>query len=230
MEGKVKKVICVLILCLVVSLLALGCGDKEGSSKSDLEMGAEAIAALVDSHIQNCIDTLEILAATEEVKSGDWEVMLPVLTRADEVMLPGPNWFAVPDGSYYVVGMGKTDKNIADRAYFPVVISGHNTYSELVVSRSTGEKVLVVAVPGIKSGKVIGVVGISVFLKDLSSIITEELNLTDDFIFYAVTPGKQVALHTYTELILGEDPQPLKNAVSATASFTRWRISLGYND
>ena len=202
MDGKVKKVICVLVLCLVVPLVALGCNDKEGGSKSDLEMGAAAIAALVDSHIQNCLDTLEIMAATGEVKSEDWELMLPVLTRADEVMLPSPNWFAVPDGSYYVVDMGKTDKNIADRAYFPVVMSGSNTYSELVVSRSTGEKVLVVAVPVIKSGKVIGVVGISVFLKDLSDIIAEELNLTDDFIFYAVTPGKQVALHTDTKLIL----------------------------
>ena len=87
---------------------------------------------------------------------------------------------------------------------------------------------LVVAVPVFRSGQVIGAVGFSVFLKDLSAIIAEELKLADDIIFYAVTPGDQVALHTNTELILEESPQPPKSAVTRTASFTGWRITLGY--
>ena len=223
-----KKIIYMGVLCLVLLVAVLGCGDNGSGSKSELEMGAAAVAALTDRHIENCVDTLEILASTEEVQSANWEVMLPVLSRANDVMVPGPKWFALPDGSYYVVGMGKTDKNILDRAYFPVVMSGSNTYSELVVSRSTGEKVLVVAVPVVKSGEVIGVVGISVFLKDLSDIITEELKLVDDIVFYAVTPADQVALHLDAALILEESPQPPENAVSVTAAFTGWRITLGY--
>jgi hypothetical protein len=230
LEGNVKKITGMLWLCLVLFVLASGCSDKEISPKTNLEMGSTGVAALTDSHIKNCVNTLEILATTEEVKSGDWETMLPLLTKTDEVMLPGPKWFALPDGSYYVVGMGKTDKNITDRAYFPVVMSGSNTYNELVVSRSTGEKVLVVAVPVIREGKVIGALGISVFLEDLSDIICQQLRLSDDMIFYAVTAENQVALHSDKEMILEPAPELPANSVSLKAPFTGWRIILGYKD
>jgi hypothetical protein len=126
--------------------------------------------------------------------------------------------------------MGKTDKNIADRAYFPVVMSGSNTYSELVVSRSTGKKVLVVAVPIINEEEVVGVLGISVFLEDLSDIISEQLKLSDDIVFYAVTAENQVALHTDTEMILEDKPESPENSVSLTAPFMGWRITLGYTN
>jgi hypothetical protein len=225
-----KKTIGIFGLCLVLLVAASACGDKDNTSETNLEMGVAGAAALTDTYIENCVNTLEILAITDEVRSGDWETMLPILTKADDVMEPGPKWFGLPDGSYYVVGMGKTDKNIADRAYFPVVMSGSNTYSELVVSRSTGEKVLVVAVPITKDGKVIGALGVSIFLEDLSNIITEQLKLPDDTVFYAVTAENQVALHTDTEMILEENPAPPENSVSQTAPFTGWRITLGYNN
>ena len=225
-----KKITIILGMCLVLLILASGCNNKAISSEINLEMGVAGVVALTDSHVENCVNTLEVLAITEEVKSGDWETMLPLLTKADEVMLHGPEWFCLPDGSYYVVGMGKTDKNIADRAYFPVVMSGSNTYSELVVSRSTGEKVLVVAVPIIKEGAVIGALGISVFLEDLSGIIGEQLKLSDDIVFYAVTAENQVALHTDTEMILEDEPESLEYSVSLTAPFIGWRIILGYNN
>ena len=225
-----KKITGMLGLCLVLLVLASACSDKEISPKTNLEMGVAGVAALADSNIKNCVNTLEVLATTEEVKSGDWEIMLPLLTKTDEVMLPGPKWFALPDGSYYVVGMGKTDKNITDRAYFPVVMSGSNTYNELVVSRSTGEKVLVVAVPVIREGEVIGALGISVFLEDLSDIISEQLKLSDDLVFYAITAENQLALHTDTEMILEDEPESPENSVSLTAPFTGWRIILGYKN
>jgi hypothetical protein len=225
-----KKFAGMLGLCLVLLVLASGCTDKEISPETKLEMGVAGVVALTDSHIKNCVNTLEVLAATEEVKSGDWETMLPLLKKADEVMVPGPKWFALPDGSYYVVGTGKTDKNIADRAYFPVVMSGSNSYSELVVSRATGEKALVVAVPVIREGEVIGILGISVFLEDLSGIISEQLKLSDDMVFYAVTAEDQVALHTDKEMILGDKPEPPKNSVNLIAPFTGWHITLGYNN
>jgi hypothetical protein len=223
-----KKTIGIVSLCLVLLGVASLCSCKDNRSESDLQMGASAIAVLADSYIENCVNTLEIMAITDEVRSGDWETMLPILTKADDVMLPGPRWFALPDGSYYVVGMGKTDKNISDRAYFPVVMSGSNTYSELVVSRSTGEKSLVTAVPVLRDEKVIGALGVSVFLEDLSNTISEQLSLSDNMIFYAVNATNQIALHSDTEMILGEKPEPMENSVSHLALFTGWQITLGY--
>jgi methyl-accepting chemotaxis protein len=223
-----KKIAGMLGLFLAVVIAASGCTKGEVSPEANLQMGVAGLASLTDSHIKDSLTMLEVLAATQEVQSGDWEKMLPVLTKADEVMVPGPTWFGLPDGSYSVVGTGKTDKNIADRAYFSVVMSGKNTYSELVVSRSTGEKALVVAVPVIREGKVIGILGSSVFLEDLSGILSEELKLADNMVFYAVNAENEIALHSEKEMILGEKLEPLKNSASVTAPFTGWRITLGY--
>jgi hypothetical protein len=223
----VKRIVGMLGVCLVLLVLACGCTVNEISPETELEMGVAGVAALTDTHVENCLNMLEVLAATEEVKSGDWETMLPLLTEADKVMVPGPKWFGLPDGSYYVVGMGKTDQNIADRAYFPVVMSGNNTYSELVVSKATGEKALIVAVPVTTEGEVIGILGTSVFLEDLSGIISEQMRLSDDMVFYAVTAENQVALHSDKEMILGNEPESPENSVSLTAPFTGWRITLG---
>jgi hypothetical protein len=225
-----KKIAGMLGLCLVLVVLVSGCTKREVVPEATLEMGVAGVASLTDSYIKNCLTMLEVLAATEEVQSGAWERMLPLLTKADEVMIPGVRWFGLPDGSYYVVGMGKTDKNIADRAYFPVVMSGRNTYSELVVSRSTGKKVLVVAVPVIRKEDVIGILGISVFLEDLSGMMSEQLKLSDDMVFYAVTAENHIALHTDKEMILGDTLESLEHSVELTAPFTGWRITLGYNN
>jgi hypothetical protein len=225
-----KKIAVMLGLCLAVLVWASGCSEKEIGPQATPEMGVAGIAALADSHVKDCVDMLEVLAATKEVQSGEWELMLPLLTKADAVMVPGATWFSLPDGSYSVVGMGKTDHNIADRAYFSVVMSGRNTHSELVVSRSTGQKVLVVAVPVTREGDVMGALGISVFLEDLSGIIGEQLRLSDDMVFYAVTAENKVALHTDKEMILGDKPQPLEHSVDMTAPFTGWRITLGTHD
>jgi hypothetical protein len=225
-----KKIAGMLGLCLVLVVLVSGCTKREVVPEATLEMGVAGVASLTDSYIKNCLTMLEVLAATQEVQSGAWERMLPLLTKADEVMIPGVRWFGLPDGSYYVVGMGKTDKNIADRAYFPVVMSGRNTYSELVVSRSTGKKVLVVAVPVIRKEDVIGILGISVFLEDLSGMMSEQLKLSDDMVFYAVTAENHIALHTDKEMILGDTLESLEHSVELTAPFTGWRITLGYNN
>jgi hypothetical protein len=224
-----KKIAGMFGLCLaVVMILVSGCTTREAGPEAKLEMGVAGLASLTDSHIKDCLTMLEVLAATQEVQSEDWERMLPLLTKADKAMVPGVTWFSVPDGSYSVVGMGKTDKNMADRAYFSVLMSGENTYSQLVVSRSTGEKVLVVAVPVIREGKVIGALGTSVFLEDLSGILSEELKLADDMVFYAVTAENQIALDSDKGMILGDKKESLEYSASMTAPFTGWRITLGY--
>ena len=225
-----KKVISIVSIFLVLLLLAPGCCVKETALEADMEIGVSGLVALADSHIDNCVELMEVLAMTQEVQSGNWEAMVALLTKADQVQVPGARWFALLDGSYYVVGIGKTDKNIADRDYFPKLMSGNKVLGDLVVSKSTGQKSLVAAVPVIKDGKVIGGLGTSIFLNDLSNIIAEELKLSDEMVFYAVTAGNEVALHTNTDLILQKDPEPPSDAVYKTSSLTGWSFTLGYKD
>ena len=223
-----KRIISILSLFLVLLVVASSCGEQKINTETNLKTGVSGLVALADSHIENCVNLMEVLSVTQEVQSGNWEIMVSLLTKVDETQLPGVRWFALPDGSYYVAGMGKTDKNIADRDYFPKVMSGNKVVGKLLVSRSTGQKALIVVVPVIKEGEVIGALGTSIFLNDFSDILAEELKLSDDMVFYAVTPEKQIALHTNTDLILQENPEQPKNMVYDMSPVTGWQFVLGY--
>jgi hypothetical protein len=225
-----KKVISIIGICLVLMVVALGCGGKENTPKMDAAIEVSALTALADSHIKSCINSMEVLAMTQEVQSGNWEEMVGLLTKVDETQIPGTRWFVLPDGSYSTVELGKTDKNLSDRAYFPGLMAGNNVLGDLVVSKSTGKKSLIAAVPVMRDGKVIGGLGTSIFLNDLSYILAEELKLSDDMVFYAVTMENEVALHSNAESILQENPDLPKNVVFKTSALTGWRFALGFRD
>jgi len=226
----VKRVFGIVGMCLVLLVVAPGCGEKETTSKMDVTIGVSALVALADSHIEGCVSSMEVLAMTQEVQSGNWEDMVRLLAKVDETQAPGTRWFVLPDGSYSTVELGKTDKSISDRAYFPGLMAGGNVLGDVVVSRSTGRKSLIAAVPVVREGKVIGGLGTSIFLSDLSSLLTGELGLPGDMVFYAVTAEDEVVLHSNAELILQEDPALAKNVVFATSALTGWRFALGFRD
>ena len=177
----------------------------------DGRIGVSAAIALADGHIQSMVRSLELLAITEEVRSGKWERMVGLLTRFKEGQIPSVVFYALPDGSYYTVEKGKTDQNIKDRAYFPRVMAGGVAIGDLVVSRSTGKKVMVAAVPVKSGGKVIGALGVSVHLEKLSELLARELQLPPNIVLYAID-GKQgtTALHSVTRLIF-EEPAKQKS-------------------
>ena len=225
-----KRVLGIVGACLVPIVAMIGCVGKEVTPKMNTEMGVSALVALADTHIGNCVDSMEILAMTQEVQSGDWEEMVSLLTQVDQTQIPGARWFVLPDGSYYTVELGKTDKNLSDRAYFPRLMAGNTVLGDLVVSKSTGEKSLIAAVPVIREGEVIGGLGTSIFLSDLSSILSQELKLSNDMIFYAVNEENEVALHSNVAVILEGNPDLPKDAVFETSPLTGWQFVMGFQD
>ena len=224
------KILITLAVCLAFVMAASACGKNEDTNKMDTQMGVSALVALVDSHISSYVSSLEALAMTQEVQSADWESMRGMLTKVEQRNISGVVWFVLPDGSYYTVDLGKTDKNLSDRAYFPRLMAGNKVLGDLVVSKSTGKKSLVVAVPVRRDGEVVGGLGASIFLTNLSEILAEEVDLSPDMTFYAVTTEGKVALHLETELILVENPPLPTNVVLKTSVLTGWRVALGFKD
>lgn len=225
-----KKVISVVGVCLALLVAASGCGGNKETDKMDIEMGVSALVALADSHIASYVNSMEALALTQEVQSGDWDEMVGLLTIVEQSQVQGTMWFVLPDGSYFTVELGKTNQNLSDRAYFSSLMAGNNVLGDLVTSKSTGKKSLIAAVPVEREGEVIGGLGTSIFLDGLSTTLAEELDLPDDMVFYATNKEGNVALHSDTELILAENPDLPKHVVSETSPLTGWRFALGFQD
>ncbi len=159
------------------------------------------LIALTESQLAARVGTLEALASTDEARSTSWKRIGPLLEGLAWIQdSSAVAWFMLPDGSYYVTGQGLASGNLKDRPYFPEVMAGRNSVGTLVISKSTGRDVVVVAVP-IKNtkGTVSGALGASIYLDSMSDWLAGALTLPSDLVFYALDPQGNTALHVKTE-------------------------------
>ena len=165
-----------------------------------------ALMALSDAHLQKLADILAMLATSDAVRSGDWERMRGTLAAAAGVNVPAALWFAEPDGGYWTTAQGRATANLADRPYFSRLLAGKSVVGDLVVSRSTRRNVAIVAVPLRGSGgSVVGVLGGSVHLDSLSTLLREEMGgLDSGLLFFAMDSQPLGAIHSDSTLIFTE--------------------------
>lgn len=182
---------------LVLTLILLPPNSKaQESTQLDLQIGLNAVAALVEQEFGCARDGLRTLATTENVISGDWErIKAPLAQLAKGIPLNAAAWFAKSDGSYFTVESGLTDQNLKNRDYFPKLLAGKEVIGELVVSKSTGKRSAIIALPVHKEGRVIGALGISVAMEKVAASVEDQLNLPKTIMFYALDSQGQIALH-----------------------------------
>jgi hypothetical protein len=189
----------------------------ESSSDKDAQSLLSAFMSYTDLRIRSVQKSLEILAATTEAKSGKWENMknlLGVYQKSDEGLIV---WYVRSDGTYYTVDKGLTDEKLSDRSYFPGILAGREIIGSLVISKSTGQRSVVIAVPMKKGGKVIGAIGATLFLDKLSEQIDSVLALRTNAAFFTLAPDGLTTLHRKIDRHF-LDPRELGNATLKKAA------------
>lgn len=192
-----------------------------------------AVGSLADAHLSQTRQALEILARTAEVQSGEWERMKLLVSASVPPTLPQVMWFVQPDGKYYTSAAGMVGQKLSDRAYFPKLIAGEVVCGDLVVSKSTGEKSVIIAVPVRKDNQVVGGIGASIFVDDLSQLLKERLKMPAGALFYALTADGLTAFHLDPKLDF-VDPRQLQNpslsdAVATILSRTAGEVTYEFN-
>lgn len=207
------------------------CGaDVEASFSVSGDVAASAAAGLADAHIGGLLDMMGILASTADLQVGVWGGMRGLLGRFEGLPISFNAWYLLPDGSYYKVESGLTGKNLSDRAYFPRVMAGETTLGDLVVSKSTGRKSMVMTVPIERSGTIIGALGVTVYLDDLTELLLAALALPDGVILFAYDGSGRMAVHSDTNLLLADVSESgVDTAMSASAvsSVLGWTFVVG---
>jgi ketosteroid isomerase-like protein len=162
----------------------------------DAQIALNGLRALTKWRLRDVAGTLRLLASTAEVKSGDWNTMAGLLARLEDAgILANAIWFVQPDGYYYTVELGFTGLNLSDRSYFPGLLAGEGVLGTLVISRSTGKRSVIIAEPVFYGAQIIGAVGVSYSVDQLSLEIDEQIGLPARVIFYALDTEGQTALH-----------------------------------
>jgi hypothetical protein len=156
-----------------------------------------ALASLItisDGHLIKIADEFKLLSTRKEVVAGDWVKIKELLAKVSAGNVQALMWFAHPSGKYRTVQQDLVNANIKSRPYFSRVMAGKTVVGDLVVSKSTGKNVTVVAVPVFKGKRVVGVLGCSVYLDKLSERIKGEMELPANMIFYSFDATPLLAL------------------------------------
>ena len=203
-----KKASIILFIVLMLSFSTIAAGeiapaqDKSGISVANLRLLLNSFAALGEGHVENVLSRLKIMSVTEEAHSGEWGKMRGMLAEFGRSGIEAVAvWFVRPDGSFYTVEKGLTNLNLRDRQYFPRLMAGEEITGDLVISKTTGKRTAIVAVPIMKNGKIIGALGASLAVEGISRMLDEKMGLPGNVIFYALDQKGQTSLHRVSALL-----------------------------
>jgi uncharacterized protein (TIGR02246 family) len=163
----------------------------------DAQVTLHGLRGLAEWRLRDVGGTLKLLANTNQVKSGDWNTMKPLLASLGNTgVLANAIWFVRPDGYYYTVELDYTNLNLSGRSYFPGLMAGQSVLGTLVISLSTGKRSVIIAEPVFNQvHQVIGGIGISFSVDQLSLEIDSQMQLPAQTVFYALDLNGQTALH-----------------------------------
>jgi hypothetical protein len=203
---KIARVIIVFLLVFSLPAMAAEKGasaeDTKRVSTAELRLLLNSFGALGEGHVEGVLRGLKLMAATEEAQSGEWGKMKVLLAAFGESGIKAAAvWFVKPDGSYYTVEKGLTGLNLSDRPYFPGLMAGKEVTGDLVLSKSTGRRTAIVAVPVRKNGRIIGALGASLSVAEISGMIDEKMGLPENVIFYAIDQEGRTSLHRVSALL-----------------------------
>lgn len=206
-----------------------GSAGVPASAGDQADLALSAMMAATDSRLLVVLRTYEVVAVTSDAKAARWEKVRPLLLVLESNEPDARTWYANPDGSYYTIIDGLTTANLMSRSYFPGVLAGNESVGTVVVSHSTGRNTAIVAVPVEENGKVLGILGASVYLDTLTDELQKEIR--DPFIFYAIDKENKFALHSEkgqisrdittisTSSSFGKALRTIRSAESGTVSY-----------
>lgn len=255
---KKNYVISIILFLLVMPAIGIAQSDMHDTtcSQRDAQSLLSAFTAYTDLRIRALQRSLEVLAATTNARSGNWRKMqhqLAAYQQSDEGLVV---WYVRANGTYYTVDKGLMDKKLSDRRYFPDLMAGKKITGALVVSKSTGQRSAVIAVPIRKGDKVVGAIGVSLFLDKLAERISAVLDLRPHVSFFALAPNGLTTLHlkkerhfldprkmgseslkkAVTEMLSGKEGKTTyvfdnvtKHALYQTSTLTNWRFAIAYS-
>ena len=117
---------------------------------------------------------IEAMANTPLAESGDQLGIVPYMNKETQRNKEYEEFFIADSQGNYTLNSGKSG-SIADRDYFQKVMSSGNTViSDPLISRGSGNQVIVVAAPLMKAGQVVGLLGGTISLTELVQLVTSE--------------------------------------------------------
>lgn len=187
---------------LGVSAVKLGAGALMEQHEDMILNYADETANYLNATVDRNLSILNETAARETIRTMNWEVQKASLTQ--DVGRLGYLDMAIvtPDGNAnYIVG-GESAQ-LADREYIQKALNGEANISDVIISKVTGEPVIMEAAPISSGGKVVGVLlgrRDGTFL----STISDTLGVGEKGYAFIISAEGTMIAHPNRELVLNQ--------------------------
>lgn len=173
------KLTIILVLCIALPLTAIGLYNFlstisriEDSVYLINENLAQSIKKEISVHLNGLEEAMTMLSKSDDVtKLNGRQMNVELKNTVDEFALISQIYVMDKSG----MQIYKTSGELGDRAsrrYFIEAMKGNISYSDVIISGSTGQPIVVLAMPVNRNSKTVGVIGVSIDLQILSDIIT----------------------------------------------------------
>ncbi|SIQ29408.1 EAL domain-containing protein [Halanaerobium kushneri] len=144
---------------------------------------------------------LEIYANTQIIQSDSWDKKLTYLQSELNKRENNYFFFFIADqkGNYSTT-IEKKAGNISDRRYFQKVLKGKTVVSDPLISKSTGEPIIVLAAP-INNQDRLSLLGATIKIKDLSNYINRYTNTKEGLYSFIINAEGNIVAHPEQEKI-----------------------------
>lgn len=188
-----------IIVPLLVTTAVIGTKDLNSTKADVYEMNQQRAASIkqqIESQLGEVERLVNLLVTTSTVQSMDFDT---IDALAQETMKKVPVVIGVmvvgPDGMQIYNNSGKDSLgDRSDRDYFKNGMQGKTTFTDVMISKTTGKPIVIYAAPIVKDGQVIGVMNVNMSM-DLFSEIVAAKSFGETGIAYLVDGKGKVIGH-----------------------------------
>lgn len=205
-QKEIQKVMILLLTCSLALVGLITCILNYRSTISELESSmqvtAQVAAEQINYRLQKTMSLVEVMGTVPKLSSDT--VTAAEKQELTEAYRDNYGWESADitdEKGTSILGDG-TD--VSDRDYFKKAISGETAISDPMISKITGEQVIVVAAPLWKDGKqnsqTIGIIYITIGASDLSDVV-KSIKISDHGSAYMLNSDGDTIAHENTDLV-----------------------------
>ena len=117
---------------------------------------------------------MEVMANTPLIKSGDKSAIISYMNNETKRNIDYEEFFVMDNLGEFFTDSGQTGSAVESDYFKKVMDTGLSVVSDPMISRQSGNQIIVVAAPIMKDNKVIGLIGGNVNLTELVKIVTSK--------------------------------------------------------
>lgn len=165
---------------------------KQGVYSTNKEI-AKGIETRLDATFDGIEDTMITLSKIDHVSTLNSKSISEVLPNVVEEYPLISQMYVMNDTGMQIYKTSGELGDRSDRGYFQEAMKGNLNYSNVIISKSTGEPIIVIATPILKNNKTVGVLGASIDLSILSTLVKNESLGEGGYAFIVDQNGRTIA-------------------------------------